>query len=50
MSSLTDYLFEKDVTEDNLQALENIVISDLAVGNGLLYLVSTTARGLEINW
>jgi len=44
VSSLTDYLFEKDVTEDNLQALGNVVISDLAGGNGLHYSVSATKR------
>ena len=47
MSSLTDYLFEKDVTEDNLQALENVVISDLTVGNGLHNLMSTTTSVVE---
>ena len=47
MSSLTDYLFENDVTGDNQQALGNVVISDLAVGNGLHYLMSTTARVVE---
>ena len=47
MSSLTDYLFEKDVTEDNLQALENVVISDLTVGNGLHYLMSTITSVVE---
>jgi hypothetical protein len=46
VSSLTDYLFEKDVTRDNYQALGNVVIPDLAVGKGLHYLMSTTSSGV----
>ena len=42
MISLADYLVEIEVTGDNLPALGNVVFSDLAIGKGLHYLMSTS--------
>ena len=42
MIPLADYLVEKEVTGEHLPALGNVVFSDLAIGKGLHYFMSTS--------
>jgi hypothetical protein len=45
---LADYLAEKEVTGEHQPALGNVVFSDLAIGKGLHYLISTSMSSVQV--